>query len=362
MGNWSLARPDQLPQSWWESWDRLNDLHLQAHPALRAVAVRLLISYFGGAGTRCATFAAGARILAQAIVEPAGFARWSLFAPSQAPVPTLVFDRSIVRTSDVLQNVLRTAPGVALALALPRQDMPFSFLDTSTSNVTHFGDWGNTVSVECQAGFDAYWNGRSRDLRLNIDRYLRRAEREGLSPRFSRIQGAHEIGNAVARYGLLESAGWKGRKGTALSPDNPQGHFYRALMCEYAAANAGSVYELYLGDRLAASRIAVSGQFMHVMLKTTYEEELRRHAPGRILLYLTLKDMLSAPSPRRIEFYTRADRDLILWCTHQRPIRDVTVYRNRWVARAVAMRRGLRQNFSAALSSPPGPDNDHRSA
>jgi hypothetical protein len=331
---------------------------MQGHPALRAAAVRLMVSHFAGAEQWCAKFVADGRVLAQAVIERTGFASWSLFAPAQALLSTLVFDQAMLRTAGALQCFLRSAPGFALALELPRQDAPFSIVGASAPSTTHFADWGTTISVECEAGFDAYWNGRSRDLRLNIDRYFRRAEREGLSPRFSKVQSPEEIGAAVGRYGLLETAGWKGREGTALNPNNRQGQFYGSLLSEYAAANTGSVYELHLGERLAASRIAISGPSMHVMLKTTYDEELRRHAPGRMLLYLTLKDMLSTSAPRRVEFYTRADRDLMLWCTHQRPIRGATVYRNRLVARAVAIRRGLRRTSSAALA--PRPDDDRQ--
>ena len=63
---------------------------------------------------------------------------------------------------------------------------------------------------------------------------------------------------AVDRYGALESRGWKGAQGTAVRHDNEQGRFYDAVMSNFARDGCAHVYELYLGEQLAASRLLVS--------------------------------------------------------------------------------------------------------
>ena len=89
---------------------------------------------------------------------------------------------------------------------------------------------------------------------------------------------------AVDRYSVLESAGWKGRNGTALHPDNLQGEFFRRVMQRFAHRASARVWELWIDGQLAASRLAIGTPDMLVMLKTTYDEQLARYAPGMLLL------------------------------------------------------------------------------
>ena len=86
----------------------------------------------------------------------------------------------------------------------------------------------------------------------------------------------------------------------------------------------------------------ISGPTMHVMLKTTYREALRQLAVGRLLLYLALEDALKAPQPRAVEFFTRANQDMLTWATGTRDLISSTLYRNGVVELAASMRRRLR--------------------
>jgi hypothetical protein len=156
------------------------------------------------------------------------------------------------------------------------------------------------------------------------------------------------IGEAVDRYGLLESEGWKGRDGTALHPQNVQGRLYRELLETFAQQGNAVAYELYAGEQLAASRLMISGPSMHVMLKTTYKESLRQHAPGRLLLYLALEDLLKPQQSRPVEFFTRANQDLLIWATGTRELVTSTIYRHGAVQFAVGVRRRLRARPAAA--------------
>ena len=88
------------------------------------------------------------------------------------------------------------------------------------------------------------------------------------------------------------------------------------------------VYELWLGDQLAASRLVFGLGDMVVMLKTTYDENLNRYAPGRVLLYLAIQDLFTYCPEKTIEFYTDANVDQLSWATDRRWIAHWTFHRN----------------------------------
>jgi hypothetical protein len=291
----------------------------------------------------CARLSDGPDVLAQALVEPIGAGRWSLFTPAQAPLSLMVFDRKL-GGQRALQSLLGRLPGWGLLLNIPAEDKPFSALTEAPSPALASEELGVTISIATPEGFEAYWGARSRDLKQNIRRYIKRAGEEGLAPDLRCIREPAEIGLAVDRFGSIESVGWKGREGTALHPDNPQGRFYRELLQEMAARGRARAYELYLGKELAASRLLVSAASMHVMLKTTYKEEYKRLAAGRLLMYLTLQDLLNEDSTRTIEFYTRANEDMLAWATHTRAMANVTLYRSPLLRRIAAMKARLRKS------------------
>lgn len=335
---WSFSPIADAPDTWWREWDRLNDAGFDAHPLLQAQFVRPIVAEEGQRAF-AATLRRGDTNVLQTIVAPAGRGRWSILAPSQVPITLAVFERARVG-EDVLATLLRALPGFALVLQVSYQDSQFPLPLGAAIPVDRQG-LGDTMAA-CEAtGFEAYWAGRSRDLKQNVRRYLKRAEQEGKPARCDVIRDAAAIGAAVDRFGMLESAGWKGKEGTALHPSNAQGRFYRGVMEAYAREGHATAFELHLGDELAASRLMISGRRMHVMLKTTYSEALHKLAPGRLLLHAALGEVLERRDGLPVEFYTRASRDQLQWSTAARPMENVTVYRFGWLLALLRAKRAL---------------------
>jgi CelD/BcsL family acetyltransferase involved in cellulose biosynthesis len=349
---WRVQPLADADQQWWSAWDRLNETSLQAHPLLSSDMARLLCAHFPPAAACVATLTTDREPVAQAILVRNGRAKWSLFNPSQAPVSLVVFDRSKSDWAASFAGLLSRLPGTNLALEFPVQDPHCSPL-TVGSPLLHKAIWGTTVGVSCAGSFDAYWESRSKDLKHNMRRYLKRINEEYAENwAFIRHADASSIGAAVDRYAALESRGWKGKEGTALTQDNAQGKFYRGLLESKAAQGHAAVYELRFGDALAASRLTISGPTMHIILKTTYDEELSRFAPGRVHLHLLLKALFEDSVRRPVEFYTRANKDTMAWSTDQRDIETATLYRNRLVAGVLAAkRRWATRRDSAAPTS-----------
>jgi hypothetical protein len=347
---WEVRRLDEATAEWWRDWDLLNELSFNGHPLVDSVTVRTLCEYFGGSGLRTAVLRRGPKIAASLIIEPNGVGRWSVFCPAQSGIGLAVFDKAQPPSCEETRRLLSSVPGVGLAITFPYQDPLYSSLAGQSSSGIHRLELGTTMTVANVADFDRYWSERPKELRDNLRRRMTRAERDGLRVRVAMITAPDEIGAAVDRYALLESSGWKGKEGTALHPQNHQGAFYRGLFHELAEKQSALVSELYFNDRLVASRLLVSGPSMHVVLKTTHDEELRNYAPGHVQLYLLLRELLQGPAPRAIEFYTKATRDWLLWATDQRVMDTVTMYRNRWVANIAARRRSRSQADSISTA------------
>jgi hypothetical protein len=272
----------------------------------------------------------------------------------------LVYDAQTVTPIVHLRNLLRTLRRPGFELILQRQDPLHSWLCEQSSSLLQRSEPWTTITLKDTAGFAQYWAQRPKELQENLRRRSHRAVREGMKRRLVKVDQPDEVARAVDRYGELESRGWKGREGTALHPSNQQGAFYREFLRTRAGRGGACVYELYLNDRLAASRLLVSSPSMHIILKTTHDEDLRQYAVGHLQLFDILQDLLAQPSARPIELYTNATRDWLLWATHTRKMEHVSVYRNTLAARAARIGRALRsarrarQPLDAEHSEGPG--------
>ncbi len=93
----------------------------------------------------------------------------------------------------------------------------------------------------------------------------------------------------MARYGALESAGWKAQQGTAIHPDNAQGCFYTAILEKACTQNEGLVYEYAFNDKSVAVNLCVQRGETLIILKTTYDETIKTFSPAFLLLQEALE-------------------------------------------------------------------------
>lgn len=322
-----------------EDWDRLNARLYARHPIFDSRFVGPLLDHFGeGCELLCIHRADGA-ISGALILCPNRLGRWSSFCPAQLQLnPVLLEDASL------LETLLAALPGWAWTLELYATDLRFS-PDFSRLALPQVATWNaQTMSIELgnePNPFNRYQGQRGKKLSANIRRFVRRAEAH--AHRLTKHTDKAEIGEAVRRYGHLESAGWKGQAGSALSDDNVQGAFYSEILGRFASTGQATAYELYIDDRLAASRLILSSDHMVVFLKTTYDQTLGSLAPGRLLLYLFLREHLTLPDAKPIHFCTNASRDQLAWATHHFLIRHLQIFKTPLYADAFAVMRAFRQ-------------------
>jgi CelD/BcsL family acetyltransferase involved in cellulose biosynthesis len=307
------------------AWNRLNHELMAGHAMLDVDFVDGLLRHFGVGDVLLAVAHDGKAVVAMLLLNARarGLGVWSSFLPSQTQIGP-----GLVQPGLDLGSLLPALPGHAGELDLLCNDPRFGDLREQPGRPVESLPHALTMSVSLRNGFDDYWAQRPRKLIQNMRRYLRRLQSEPGGERLDIISEPAAIAAAVDRYAALESSGWKGREGTAVGSDNPQGRFYAEVMQEFAARGEALVYELWLGETLLASRMLLLRDGMAIMLKTAFHEEFERVAPGRILLLRVLEDLFKRAPGGVVEFYTNADADLLAWSTSQRWINHVSLYRH----------------------------------
>lgn len=328
-----------------QEWDALNASLFKDHPLLCSAFVGPLVRHFGTPdlllGRSCQNGNTQALVLLQR--RTAGL--WQTFLPGQAPVSPVLLGHDFNMSA-----FLRALPGFSTGIDFLCQDPHYSALaDTTLPGCREQHPYCTTTAVSLDASFEQYWSLRARNLRKNMKRYLSRATDNGQTTTLRVVTGHADLPAALDRYGVLESAGWKGQAGTAIHPENQQGRFYADVLTGFSGSNGARVYELYLGDHLAASRLCVAKGGMLVVLKTTYDETLSQLAPGRILLHMLLEREFKQKDFTTVEFYTNASHDSISWSTTTREISHVSYYRHATIRGLIAGSRNLRHKFKQAV-------------
>lgn len=326
-----------------QEWDRLNMQLYDGHPLYDSRFVGPMLEFFGTGNERLCILRSNGCVTGALILQARGMGRWSSFKPSQSQATAL-----LVGDARMLEALLKALPGYAWSLELyavdPRYSPDLSRIEVASLASAH----ALTIGIDGDIEFSAYWNERSKNLRANIRRYLNRVVNEFGRPVLAKLVNPVDMSFAISRFGELETAGWKGQAGTAVSIDNAQGAFYSEVLGRFALSNQAAVFELRIGDRLAASRLVIANDRMSVILKTTYDETLARFAPGRILLQGVIEEQLDSRTCKTIEFYTNATRDQYEWSTFSCSIRNVHLFRSDALAAAYSVLKALQNRLRDA--------------
>ncbi|MBV5310714.1 GNAT family N-acetyltransferase [Chromatium okenii] len=337
MLKWELY-PAQDFEKYREQWDRLNIELYQGQPFFDSRFVEPVLKYFATGKERLCVHLHNGKIDGLLILTPRRTGVWSLFAPSQAQiVPILLKDDTI------LPSLFTSLPNFSLSLEFLNQDPSLTPIQANFNQLAITREpHALTIAIKITDNFEEYWSSRSKKLQQNHGRYFRRLQKKSLSMRMECREEPSQINEAVIRYGIMESQGWKGLQGTSIQANNVQGAFYAQLMKEFAVSGNASVYELYFNDRLVASRLCILNSDMLIMLKTTYDEEFSEHAPGRLLLHAVIEQEFAQKRVKKIEFYTNATQDQISWSTEQRYIQHVTLFRHSLLKKAYQAKNVIR--------------------
>jgi len=326
------------------AWDRLNASRGDL-PFMTSAAVTAALKTFGAGSERLLIGRANGEVAAMFLLVPQAKFRWQTFQPSQLPLGAWVAD---ARWSlHALAAGLQRGPlGLCLVLSITQVD-PWLTPREDDSAATHSSDYIDTGWIDIAGSFEDYWNARGKNLRQNMRKQRNKLGTEGVTPQLRTWTAVEDMAPAIARYGQLESQGWKAAKGTAIHLDNDQGRFYRELLETAARHGEAVVYEYLFDERTVAVNLCVRRAGTLVILKTTYDESIQAYSPAFMLSQDAVENIFTAGDTQRVEYYGRLMEWHTKWTENKRTLYHLTSYR--WpLVKQMALARRAKAEAPAA--------------
>jgi Acetyltransferase (GNAT) domain len=359
MGNISKLHWDVMPaapKKMMAALERWRTLHTKSAGCVltSAETIRSALSHFGDGQER---FAFGHRdgkdCLAILVRAPARGAVL-LFLPAQLPLaPILNATEGPFQQQD-LQSALAALCPIGLVLRLGSLD-PRWGCDIVETRAAQTQDQILTPAIDFPLSLETYMQARSTKFRSDLRRRRKKATTELGEVSFETIRDKKAVQLALNRYGALEASGWKGAAGTAVAMASTQFQFYEDWLGALATEDNARVFELRIGEQVAAMRLAIERNRCLYMLKVSYNESLRAYSPGALMLE-SLIEWCYQPEVgvRRIEFYGKVSEAHQPWLTETRTMKLATVYRYEWLAvlRGVIKRKTTADSVNGQSSAP----------
>lgn len=340
---WHLTSAEDLFENYSGQWSRLNEMIHGGHPFSDYRFVFPLLQQFPRGDLTVAMLGGRLKPSALLVLQRYRPGLWRSLQRSQIQAAPQLLTAADMPALGALFGAL---PGTVLAIDFLCQDPYFSaLLVAPDAGPRRYERHSLTANIDLRGHFDAYWQARPRGLRQTIARSFKRAEAKGTPLRLVTVEAPDRIEDAVHRFGRLESRGWKGAEGTAVSPENAQGLFYAEVFRAFAETEQAISYELYAGDEMVAQQLALASGTMCITLKTTHDERHRELAPGRVLDYEMLRLEFARRRFDRIELYTDADEAQLRWTTGDRWIEHVTCFRSPLIGTAYTVARACTEGF-----------------
>lgn len=143
---------------------------------------------------------------------------------------------------------------------------------------------------------DAYLKASLRPHHVREFRRLRRRLEELGAVAHEVARGPEEVRTAMESFLALEAAGWKGRKGTAMTVDRFQAAFAREAVHRLAERDMCRIHSLTLDGRVIASLVVFVEQGVAYTWKTAYDESLSTFSPGTLLMLEVTRQHLEDPN------------------------------------------------------------------
>jgi len=269
---------------------------------------------------------ADGRLAAAGVLVPIGGGRWSTYQPSQLPLGTWIMSHETDWCA-ALRALLRVLPGFPTSIGVTQQD-PRSVLRPANDPYIEALDYVATGWVDVTGTYEEFWQARGKNLRQNLGKVRRRIEEQGARLVFEFVERPEAVDAAFLEFATLESAGWKASAGTAISPDNDQGRFYRAMLRDYSTRGAGFAVRLLLDGRPIAVDFGVRDETTLVLLKTTYDEGLKNLSPAQLLHEQFFEFVFERRLARRVEFYGKMMEWHTRWTEQSRTLFHLNYFRS----------------------------------
>jgi CelD/BcsL family acetyltransferase involved in cellulose biosynthesis len=229
---------------------------------------------------------------------------------------------------------LRPLPGGEDALAAPREALHAAGYRLVEEELSP-SPW-----LELPDSLEELLAARSRNLRSQVGRRRRALGREG-ELRLREVRGGPALERDLDAFLALEAAGWKGRKGTAIAGDPARVALYRGFAERAAEKGWLRLYMLEVGGRLVAADYGCVFGDCGYLIKTAFDEELARFAPGLVLRAEVLRTSIEE-GLARYDFLGGSDGYKLRWADSLRERTALYAFRGGGSIPAYAWRRSVR--------------------
>jgi len=329
-------------------WDRLNAARGDL-PFLAGRAVCTALRTLGQGNERLLIGSQGADVVAMFVLLPRDKLRWQTFQPSQVPLGTWVAARDL-SLQDLARSLLRGPLGLCLGLSITQIDPEVAARMPDALDNLH-SDYIDTGWIDLVGSFDAYWSARGKNLRQNMRKQRVKLAADGVKLSLQALREHADMADAVARYGRLESAGWKAQHGTAIHPDNAQGRYYRELLEQASLNGEAVVYQYLFDERVVAMNLCLHRKGVLIVLKTTYDESIQSLSPAFLLREAELQELFAQGEIRRLEYFGRLMDWHTKWTEQKRTLYHLTQYRWPMLKRLAQARRRRADAAGDAVAS-----------
>ena len=332
-------------------WDRLNAEHGDL-PFLVADVVNSALKLLGDGKERLLVGNLGGSVVAMFLLTSVGKFRWQTFQPSQLPLGAWVCAAQL-RLIDVARSLLRGPLGFSLSVSITQVDPRIAPPEGDEPDL-RLADYIDTGWIDVEGSFDDYWNARGKNLRQNMRKQRTKLAANGVHLKMETLRGHGDMAAAIARYGSLESAGWKAGKGTAIHPDNAQGRFYLEMMEHASLRGEAVIYQYLFDDKVVAMNLCLERRGVLIVLKTTYNESIENFSPAFLLREEELQEFHRDRKITRLEYFGRLMDWHTKWTDKKRTLYHLTMYR--WpIIKKLAAARSSRVDKGASPVEPTSP-------
>ena len=294
-------------------------------PVLHPDFVAPLLDIFASDTERLAVLEAAEGPAAMTVLTRRNGIGWQSFQPANAPIGLWVCDLALPMP-EMLQRLVRSLPGPVGLLGLLQLDPEIAPRPPERGGLSTL-DYIETARVSVDASFEEYWGRRGKNLRRNMKRQHTQLERDGIKTRLEILRSPAQMPQAIADYARLEGAGWKQEIGTAVGRDDPQSRFYTEMMQRFSSNGRGSAFRYFYNDDLVATDLCIEHGGIFVILKTTYDEAIRKTSPAQLMRQEMFETIFEEGRLRRIEFYGRVMDWHRQWTEEIRTLYHVNQYR-----------------------------------
>lgn len=254
----------------------------------------------------------------------------------------------------LIRAAVAAAPGILELHPLAGEDAAIALDEASAGGRRALVEQRHTSPIVEATGDFAEYRAPRKSAWRELERRGRKLQREH-DVRLDLVVRPEHLEHELSGFLALEGSGWKGREGTAIASSSPTDRFYREMADAFHGSGELRLSRLHVDGRLAAADLALVRGGRYFLLKTGYDESLRRVGPGLTLRRAVVErcfdlgldhEFLGAAMDYKRLFATSSREHLLLRLYRRRPLAAT-----RWAYRRAA-RPALKRAYRT-LRPPP---------